>query len=142
MPIFDFHCAKCGHAFEELVRGDQAPACPKCAAVGAERQFPLSVAVSTPKSRARTAGIARRAAKAVHRDKQVADSEARRKTLEQQLDVKLGEAEKTIAATKATAMGNVRSIATDAAAAIDQRLTGTAPSADAVSNAVGDVLKR
>ena len=79
---------------------------------------------------------------AATRDKQVADSEARRKTLEQQLDVKLGEAEKTIAATKATAMGNVRSIATDAAAAIVQRLTGTAPSADAVSNAVGDVLKR
>lgn len=79
---------------------------------------------------------------AATRDKQAADSEARRKALEQQLDVKLGDAEKTIAATKATAMGNVRSIATDAAAAIVQRLTGIEPSADAVSNAVGDALKR
>ncbi len=79
---------------------------------------------------------------ATTRDKQAADSDAKRKTLEQQLDVKLGEAEKTIAATKATAMGNVRSIATDAAAAIVKRLTGMEPSADAVSNAVGDALKR
>ncbi len=78
MPIYDFKCVKCGHAFEELVRGDQVPPCPKCAAVNAERQFPLSVAVSTPKSKARTEGIARRAAKAVHRDKQVADTESLR----------------------------------------------------------------
>lgn len=78
MPIFDFKCVKCGHCFEELVRGDQSPACPKCTAAGAERQFPLSVAVSTPKSRARTSGIARRAAKAVHRDKQVAEAETLR----------------------------------------------------------------
>ncbi len=86
MPIFDFKCVKCGHAFEELVRGDQVPACPKCAAVNAERQFPLSVAVSTPKSRARTAGIARRAAKAVHRDKQVADTESLRHHLKEHSD--------------------------------------------------------
>jgi F-type H+-transporting ATPase subunit b len=79
---------------------------------------------------------------ATTRDKQAVDSDAKRKTLEQQLDVKLGEAEKTIAATKATAMGNVRSIATDAAAAIVKRLTGMEASADAVSNAVGDALKR
>ena len=78
MPIFDFKCVACGHRFEELVRGDQAPACPKCAAGNAERQFPLSVAVSTPKSRARTSAIARRAAKAVHRDQQVADAESLR----------------------------------------------------------------
>ena len=88
-------------------------------------------------ARARAEAVA-----ATTRDKQAAESEARRKALEQQLDVKLGEAEKTIAATKATAMGNVRSIATDAAAAIVQRLTGMEPSADAVSNAIGDALKR
>ena len=66
------------------MRGDQTPACPKCAALGAERQFPLSVAVSTPKSKARTAAIARRAAKAVHRDKQAADVESLRHHLKEE----------------------------------------------------------
>ncbi len=78
MPIFDFKCVKCGHKFEELVRGDQVPACPKCAAGDAERQFPLSVAVSTPKSRARTSAIARRAASSEHKDKQVAEADSLR----------------------------------------------------------------
>ena len=86
MPSFVFRCVKCGHAFEELVRGDQAPACPKCAAEDAERQFPLSVTVSTPKSRARTSGIARRAAKAVHRDRQVADTDSLRHHLKEHND--------------------------------------------------------
>jgi F-type H+-transporting ATPase subunit b len=39
-------------------------------------------------------------------------------------------------------MGNVRSIATDAAAAIVTRLTGTKPSGQAVTAAVGEALKR
>jgi len=86
MPIFDFKCVKCGHAFEELVRGDQTPACPKCAGKKTERQFPLSVVVSTPKSRARTSGIARRAAKAVHRDRQVADTDSLRHHLKEHND--------------------------------------------------------
>jgi F-type H+-transporting ATPase subunit b len=76
------------------------------------------------------------------REKQAAEAAAKRKTLEQQLDTKLGEAEKTIAATKATAMGNVRSIATDAASAIVKRLTGIEPSSQAVTAAVGEALKR
>lgn len=75
MPIFDFQCVECGHRFEELVRGAEAPTCPKCSARNAERQFPLSVAVSTPKSRARTTAIARNKAKAMQRDKKVADAE-------------------------------------------------------------------
>ena len=76
------------------------------------------------------------------RDKQAAEAEGKRKSLEQQLDAKLGEAEKTIAATKAAAMANVRSIATEAAAAIVQRLTGTEPSGEALTAAVGEALKR
>ncbi|WP_029896710.1 FmdB family zinc ribbon protein [Desulfohalovibrio reitneri] len=31
MPIFEYKCAACGREFEELVFGDQAPACPDCA---------------------------------------------------------------------------------------------------------------
>jgi F-type H+-transporting ATPase subunit b len=76
------------------------------------------------------------------RDKQAAEAEAKRKTLEQQLDAKLGEAEKTIAATKTAAMGNVRGIATEVASAIVTRLIGTEPSSQAVTAAVSDALKR
>ena len=61
------------------------------------------------------------------REKLNAASEAERKTLEEQLSVKLAEAEKTIASTREAAMSNVRGIAADAAAAIVQRLTGVRP---------------
>ena len=37
MPIHDFKCRACGEEFEELVRGDDAPACPACGEGGAER---------------------------------------------------------------------------------------------------------
>jgi F-type H+-transporting ATPase subunit b len=75
------------------------------------------------------------------RDKLNAASEAERKTLEDKLAVKLADAEKTIATTRATAMSNVRSIAADAAGAIVQRLTGTAPDSNAVASAVDASLK-
>ena len=32
MPIYEYRCEACGHEFEELVRGDEAIACPRCAA--------------------------------------------------------------------------------------------------------------
>src|ERR1700704_2179065 len=47
------------------------------------------------------------------RDKLHAEAEARRKVLEARLNIQLAEAEKTIAATKASAMANVRGIAVD-----------------------------
>jgi F-type H+-transporting ATPase subunit b len=75
------------------------------------------------------------------REKQNAASEAQRKTLEEQLAAKLADAEKTIAATRATAMSNVRGIAADAASAIVQRLTGATPDGKAVETAVDASLK-
>jgi len=75
------------------------------------------------------------------RERLNAASEAERKTLEDKLAARLSDAEKTIAATRATAMSNVRSIAADAAGAIVQRLTGTAPDAGAVARAVDASLK-
>src|ERR1700748_2217966 len=51
------------------------------------------------------------------REKLNAASEAERQSLKDKLAHKLADAEKTIAATRASAMGNVRGIATDAAAA-------------------------
>lgn len=75
------------------------------------------------------------------REKLNAASEAERKTLEEQLSQKLAGAEKTIASTRETAMANVRGIATEAATAIVQRLTGVAPDGTSVGKAVDASLK-
>jgi F-type H+-transporting ATPase subunit b len=75
------------------------------------------------------------------REKLNAAAEAQRKTLEDQLSVKLADAEKTIASTREAAMSNVRGIAADAAAAIVQRLTGIMPDGKAVDSAVDASLK-
>ena len=75
------------------------------------------------------------------RDKLNAEADVNRKATEARLNAQLADAEKQIAATKSSAMTNVRGIAADAAAAIVERLTGTAPSALAVAAAVDDALK-
>ena len=75
------------------------------------------------------------------RDKLNAQSEIERKALETSLAAKLADAEKTIAATRTTAMGNVRAIASDAATAIVQRLTGVVPDGKTVESAVEASLK-
>lgn len=75
------------------------------------------------------------------REKLSAQSETERKSLEQRLAAKLEAAEASIASTRQAAMGNVRSIATDAAAAIVQRLTGAAPDTQTVTTAVDASLK-
>jgi F-type H+-transporting ATPase subunit b len=75
------------------------------------------------------------------REKLTAASEADRKKLEDRLSQKLADAEKTIASTREAAMSNVRGIATDAAAAIVQRLTGATPDSASVGQAVDASLK-
>jgi len=75
------------------------------------------------------------------RERQAAEAETTRKRLEDQLNAKLADAEKSIAATKEAAMRNVRGIAEDAARAIVERLIGNAPSDSTVGAAVADVLK-
>ena len=75
------------------------------------------------------------------REKLNAAAEAERKKLEDQLTGKLAAAEKQIAATRETAMSNVRGIAADAAGAIVQRLTGVLPDGKTVSSAVDATLK-
>jgi F-type H+-transporting ATPase subunit b len=76
------------------------------------------------------------------RARQAAEAGMTRKALEDQLNAKLADAEKVIAATKTAAMSNVGTIAQSAAAAIVERLIGTAPSDQAVAAAVADALKR
>jgi len=76
------------------------------------------------------------------RDRLNAEADEARRKLEADLNVRLAAAEHTIAATKTQAMSNVQGIASDTAAAIVERLTGTAPSAGAVQTAVAEALKR
>jgi F-type H+-transporting ATPase subunit b len=61
------------------------------------------------------------------RQQQASEAEAMQKRLEAQLHDRLAAAEQSIAATRTAAMGNVRSIAVDTAAAIVERLIGKAP---------------
>ena len=76
------------------------------------------------------------------RAKAAAAAEARRKEVDAKLNARIAEAEKAIAGTRSAAMGNVRSIAGEAAGAIVERLTGIAPAGEEVAEAVSKVLKR
>jgi putative FmdB family regulatory protein len=43
MPIFSFHCAKCGYEFEELLKTDDPyPACPACESQRVSKQIAVS----------------------------------------------------------------------------------------------------
>lgn len=37
MPIYEYHCPQCAKEFEELVFGDDVPACPHCGAANTQR---------------------------------------------------------------------------------------------------------
>lgn len=76
------------------------------------------------------------------RDQVNAEADAQRKTLEAQLATRLAAAETQILATKSAAMGNVRGIATDAAAAMVERLVGKAPARASLEAALDAALKR
>lgn len=76
------------------------------------------------------------------RDKLAAEADKSRRTVEERLNARLAEAEKSITATKAAAMVHVRTIATESAGAIVRRLIGIAAPDKAVAEAVDDVLKR
>jgi F-type H+-transporting ATPase subunit b len=70
------------------------------------------------------------------RNKLSAETDAKRKALEADLARRLAEADASIAATKARAMGNVRGIAVETAAAIVERLTGTTPTPQTIEAAL------
>jgi putative FmdB family regulatory protein len=44
MPIYEYACMECESHFEELVRGDEQPACPACGASDVLRQLSTFVA--------------------------------------------------------------------------------------------------
>jgi F-type H+-transporting ATPase subunit b len=75
------------------------------------------------------------------RARETAAAEAKRHELEATLNRRIAEAEAAIAVRKSAAMGNVRGIAAEAAAAIVERLIGIVPPAQNVDAAVAAVLK-
>jgi F-type H+-transporting ATPase subunit b len=76
------------------------------------------------------------------REKFAANAATARKELDAKLNTRIAEAEKVIADRRAAALANVQEIAVTAAAAIVERLLGTAPAPGDVSKAVADTLKR
>ena len=82
-------------------------------------------------ARSRAQGLAQQT-----HDKLHAESEAKRHAIEAELNAKLAAAEAQITATRSRAMGNVASIAEDAAITLVQHLTGKAPSSEAIRAAV------
>ncbi len=85
-------------------------------------------------AKARAQGLAQQT-----HDKLHAESEARRQSLEAELNQKLAEAEAKIAETKSRAMSNVEAIARDAATSIVQHITGATPSPEQLSAALGAI---
>jgi putative FmdB family regulatory protein len=59
MPLFDFTCTACQHAFEALVRGSSVPACPACGSTALERQVALP-AIKTSSTRGQAMAAAKR----------------------------------------------------------------------------------
>jgi putative FmdB family regulatory protein len=56
MPLLEFECGKCSSTFEELVSGDDLPACPSCGAAQVRRLY-------SPISPPRKVGLSRAARK-------------------------------------------------------------------------------
>jgi len=70
MPIFEYRCQGCGHAFEMLVLKGRVPACPKCESQSLERLLSVPAVKSDS-----THALAMKAAK--RRDSKQADEKNR-----------------------------------------------------------------
>ena len=44
MPIYEYVCQDCGHAFEQLIRGDEKPVCPSCGKKKVSKQLSVPAA--------------------------------------------------------------------------------------------------
>lgn len=58
MPIFEYTCQQCGHAFEALVRSATLPACPTCRSTQLEKQLSVVGRVGARSPGARHVGPA------------------------------------------------------------------------------------
>lgn len=104
----------------------------KDASDGALKAYETELATARGKAQAMASEV---------REKLNAQQEQEKAALEGNLSTRLAAAEKTIATMRAQAMGNVRGIAADTAAAIVERLTGISPNAATVDAALDASLK-
>ena len=72
MPIFEYACRACGHAFERLLRAGDVPACPACGSPDLEKLLSLA-AISSTASRKANVQKARQANRAIQKDKAMAE---------------------------------------------------------------------
>ena len=74
MPLYDYHCKKCGHEFEALIRTGDTPACAECGSADLERLL-TTFAVSTEGSRDANIQKARKLGEKTRKDKAIAQFE-------------------------------------------------------------------
>jgi len=78
MPLYDFHCTKCEHEFEALVRPqDPAPKCPACQSTAIAKLLSAFALHTDDRHQAAVKDSRRRQVKA-NKDKLVADEEYRK----------------------------------------------------------------
>ncbi|HSL23231.1 MAG TPA: zinc ribbon domain-containing protein [Vicinamibacterales bacterium] len=51
MPIFEYVCRDCGHAFETIVNGSREPQCPSCNGQALDKQLSVFAVSSAPQAR-------------------------------------------------------------------------------------------
>ena len=68
MPIYEYKCRGCGHCFEAIVRGSDAPPCPSCRSQDLERLLSM-FAVSSESTRGQAVKDGRKRGARVKRDK-------------------------------------------------------------------------
>jgi putative FmdB family regulatory protein len=75
MPLHEYTCRSCGHAFEALVRRTEQPVCPSCCGTDLEKQLSL-FAVNSAATRQSALQSGRKHMEKEQRDRQVAEREA------------------------------------------------------------------
>ena len=76
MPIFEYLCKDCGHAFEGLVRPNDTPECPSCRSQNLERLLSTFAVSSAEKTQAAAAISRKKAATTARRDNIAMEREA------------------------------------------------------------------
>ena len=74
MPIYEYQCRTCKHAFEQLVLKSSTPHCPACGSETLERLVSL-FSVDSDMTRSSSLKTARRKAEQTKRDKDQAERE-------------------------------------------------------------------
>jgi putative FmdB family regulatory protein len=78
VPLYDFHCRRCEHEFEALVRSGDVPSCPQCRGSDLERLL-STFALSTDERHQAAVRDSRKRQIRANRDKVIADEEYRQK---------------------------------------------------------------